>query len=571
MDFMINGKRCVLRGTPQSTLQWMQGKHVSGSLNQMGVKISNMALCVCPATLMHMIGSSTKPNSNIQTLLQDFSTVFDTPKDLPPIRSHDHIIPLLHNTPPISVRSYKHPPNQKDAIELMVKELLEAGVIRNSQSSFSSPIVMSLMNTVFKPYLRKFVLVFFDDILVYSKTRQVEYLGHIITEEGVSTDPTKIQAMESWPIPQIVKRLRGFLGLTGYYRKFIKNYAWISKPLTNLLKKDAFVWSPEAQESFLTLKQAMIQTPVLALPDFKKTFVVETDASGIGIGTIVTTHMVGSLFYWKGLHKGVKRLVRECDVCQRSKADLAAYPGLLKPLPIPDRISSDISMDFIVGLPRSQGKSAIFVVVDRLSKYAYFIALSHPYTATTVAQAFLDSVYKLHGLPDSIVSDKDSVFLSHFWQSLFKILKVELKVSTAYHPQTDGQTEVVNKCLECYLRCMTGERPKSSCLWPNTPLHTPYVAGESTVESVDRSLQARENAIEMLKFHIKRSQDRMKNYADLKRSEREFDVGIEESFDIKKYAEKMKEDDAKRIALNKGDTLFETNNTLTGTKELMKK
>nr|GEW12741.1 hypothetical protein [Tanacetum cinerariifolium] len=377
MDFMINGKRCVLRGTPQSTLQWMQGKHVSSSLNQMGVEISNMTLCVCPATLMHMNGSSTKPNSNIQTFLQDFSTVFDTPNDLPLIRSHDHIIPLLLNTPPISVRPYKHPPNQKDAIELMVKELLESGVIRNSQSSFSSPIVMvkkkdgtwrmcvdyimlnkytvkdkfpipiieelldelygakvfskldlrsryhqirmnpgdihktafrtheghyeflvmpfgltnapstfqSLMNTVFKPYLRKFVLVFFDDILVYSKNK--EYLGHIITEEGVSTDPTKIQAMGSWPIPQTVRQLRGFLGLTGYYRKFIKNYAWISKPLTNLLKKDAFVWSPKAQESFLTLKQAMIQTPVLALPDFEKTFVVETNASGIGIGAVL--------------------------------------------------------------------------------------------------------------------------------------------------------------------------------------------------------------------------------------------------------------------------------------------
>nr|GFB32715.1 hypothetical protein [Tanacetum cinerariifolium] len=100
MDFMINEKRCVLRGTLQSTLQWMQGKHVTSSLNQMGVKISNMVLCVCPATLMHMNWSSTKPNSNIQTLLQDFSTVFDTPKDLPPIRSHDHIIPLLPNTSP---------------------------------------------------------------------------------------------------------------------------------------------------------------------------------------------------------------------------------------------------------------------------------------------------------------------------------------------------------------------------------------------------------------------------------------------------------------------------------------
>ncbi|GJV30346.1 putative mitochondrial protein [Tanacetum coccineum] len=661
-------------------------------------------------------------------------------------RSHDHTIPLSPNTPPINIRPYKHPPNQKDVIELMVKELLEARIIRNSQSSFSSPIVMvkkkdetwrmcvdyrtheghyeflvmpfgltnapstlqALMNTVFKPYLRKFVLVFFDDILVYNKTKQVEYLGHVLNAKEVSTDPTKIQAMENWPIQQTVKQLRGFLGLTGYYRKFIKNYAWLGKPLTNLLKKDALVWSPEAQKSFMILKQAMIQTPVLALPNFQNTFVIETDSSGIGIGaeflavlmaldkwrgylldrhfkiktdhfslkyllnqrittpfrtkwlpkllgfdyeicynkgtenivadalsrvntasafpgvntasalsgvntaselskvntasaflrvntasalsgvntasefsgvntgsalnamilytitrgilkrkgkivvgkdeqlrttivqhyhadavgghsgTTVTAHRVGALFYWKGLHKTVKKYVRECDVCQRSKSNLVAYLGLLQPLPIPERIWSDISMDFIVGLPKSQGKSVIFVVVDRLSKYAHFMALSHPYTASFVAQAFLDSVYKLHGLPNSIVSDRDSVFLSHFWQSLFKILKVELKLSTAYHPQTDGQTEVVNKCLKCYLSKNSSIKvsPYEAIYGQTPPLHNPYVAGENAVESVDRSLQARENAIEMLKFHIKRSQDRMKKYADSKRSEREFDVGM---------------------------------------------
>ena len=122
-------------------------------------------------------------------------------------------------------------------------------------------------------------------------------------------------------------------------------------------------------------------------------------------------------------------------------------------------------MDFIVGLPKSQEKYVIFVVIDRFSKYAHFMALSHPYTSCSVAQMSLDSIYKLHGLPNSIVSDRDSVFLSHFWQLLFKLLKVDLKMSTSYHPQTDGQTEVVKKCLECFLRCMTGERPKEWVQW----------------------------------------------------------------------------------------------------------
>ncbi|GKA01220.1 ty3-gypsy retrotransposon protein [Tanacetum coccineum] len=158
------------------------------------------------------------------------------------------------------------------------------------------------------------------------------------------------------------------------------------------------------------------------------------DAVGGHSGTSVTAHKVGSLFYWKGLHKSVKKFIKECDVCQRNKADLAAYPRLSQPLLVPKKIWSEISMDFIVGLPKSQGKFVIFVVVDRLSKYAHFMAMSHPYTASFVAQVFLDSVYKLHGLPNSIVSDRDIVFLSHFWQSLFKLLKVELKMSTAYHP-----------------------------------------------------------------------------------------------------------------------------------------
>ncbi|GKF58746.1 putative mitochondrial protein, partial [Tanacetum coccineum] len=124
------------------------------------------------------------------------------------------------------------------------------------------------------------------------------------------------------------------------------------------------------------------------------------------------------------------------------------------------KIWSSISMDFIEKLPISHGKTGILVVVDRLSMYAHFMAMQHPFTASTVAQVFLDNVYRLHGMPDSIVSDRDKIFLSHFWQSLFKMLKVQLKMSTAYHPQTNGQTEIVNKCLECFLRCMTRERPK---------------------------------------------------------------------------------------------------------------
>jgi hypothetical protein len=175
-----------------------------------------------------------------------------------------------------------------------------------------------VMNVVLEPCLRKSVLVFMDDILVYSSSLEahvthltevlhllrqaqlfvktskcsfacdsLEYLGHIISTTGVATDPKKTKAMVDWPQPTTVTELRGFLGLTGYYRKFVKNYGVIAKPLTNLLKKKAFKWSDDATASFLELKQAMTSTPVLRLPDFHKQFFVETNACDSGIGAVL--------------------------------------------------------------------------------------------------------------------------------------------------------------------------------------------------------------------------------------------------------------------------------------------
>jgi RNase H-like domain found in reverse transcriptase/Reverse transcriptase (RNA-dependent DNA polymerase) len=171
---------------------------------------------------------------------------------------------------------------------------------------------------VFKLYLRKFVIVFFDDILVHNRdlehhinhlrlvlqtladnelfvkrskcsfgVNQVEYLGHIISKDGVATDPTKIEVMLKWPVPSSVRELRGFLGLTGYYRKFVKNYGILARPLTDLLKKNGFKWGLEAQNSFEQLKTAMVTVPVLKLPDFHQPFTVETDACQDGIGAVL--------------------------------------------------------------------------------------------------------------------------------------------------------------------------------------------------------------------------------------------------------------------------------------------
>ena len=129
-------------------------------------------------------------------------------------------------------------------------------------------------------------------------------------------------------------------------------------------------------------------------------------------------------FYWSGMKAMVKRIMDECDVCKQAKAERVAYPGLLQPLPVPQGTWEAITMDFIEGLPGSDGNNAIMVVVDRFTKYNHFIALSHPFTTQDIAQLFLDHFYKFHGLSAVIITDRDKIFTSLFWKELFKNLGV---------------------------------------------------------------------------------------------------------------------------------------------------
>lgn len=173
----------------------------------------------------------------------------------------------------------------------------------------------ALINEVFRDYLRKFILVFFYDILLYSASMEdhLAHLGkvlklmqqhqlcaklnkccfglakveHYISRDGVETDPRKIEVIPQWPPLKCQKDVRSFLGLTGYYRRFIKGYATISRPLTDLLKKDGFLWNAEIEQAFLALKKALTSTPILALPDFEQIFEIETDASNNGIGAVL--------------------------------------------------------------------------------------------------------------------------------------------------------------------------------------------------------------------------------------------------------------------------------------------
>ena len=143
----------------------------------------------------------------------------------------------------------------------------------------------------------------------------------------------------------------------------------------------------------------------------------------------------------------------ECLVCQKNKVETIKTPGLLQPLSIPSQCWEEVSMDFITGLPKSEGKSVIMVVIYKITKYAHFCALSHPSKANRVATAFMETIQMLHGNPKIIVSDKDPIFIGNFWMKLFYCLGTQLAHSSSYHPQSDGKAQIVNKCFEGYLRC----------------------------------------------------------------------------------------------------------------------
>jgi hypothetical protein len=633
----------------------------------------------------------------------------------------------------------------------------------------------ALMNDVLRLYLRRFALVFFDDILIYSSSwaehlqhlaitlkairdhhlhlkrskcsfgaASVAYLGHIISAAGVAIDADKVTEVESWPEPHYARALRGFLGLAGYYRKFIREFGIIAAPLTCLLRPDAFAWDDDATMAFRALETALTTGPILQMPDFDKPFTVDTDASGSGFGAVLhegagplaffsrpfaarhlkltayereligvvqavrhwrpylwghhfivrtdhfslkylldqrlstvpqhqwvnklfgfdfdveyrpgrlntvadalsrkdteaapaapgaavaaalsgpsfafldeihqggaaapdavhlqerlragelpapwhedaglllygtrvfepdfgdlrhqalqlahgvghegtqkTLHRLRAEFYIPGNRALVADWVRNCTTCQRNKTPALSPAGLLQPLEVPSQVWADISMDFIEGLPKVGGKSVIITVVDRFSKYTHFIPLEHPYTAVSVARAFFNGIVRLHGFPTSIVSDRDPVFTGNVWRDLFKLASVTLRMSTAFHPQTDGQSEVVNKIIAMYLRCITGDRPRAWVDWLswveycyNTSFHSalratpfevvygrppqlimPYRAGSARTEAAATLLRGHDAILTEARQRLIQAQQLARKYYDANHRELEFDVG----------------------------------------------
>lgn len=276
-------------------------------------------------------------------------------------------------------------------------------------------------------------------------------------------------------------------------------------------------------------------------------------SSGLGghSGVNATYQKVKSLFAWSHLKQAVQDYVAKCEVCAQAKSEHCKLPGLLQPLPVPPAAWHTISLDFIEGLPKSKSYDTILVVIDKLTKYAHFICLSHPYTASTVANAFLTHIYKLHGMPSVIISDRDRIFTSAFWQELFKLTETTLNMSSSYHPQTNGQSERLNQCLETYLRCMVHSCPSKWAnwislaeFWYNSTFHSvrgmsPFQAlyghkprhfgitvdDACTVSDLNQWLEERQSVLQHIQQNLSHAQHRMKMQADKNRMERSFEVG----------------------------------------------
>jgi len=581
-------------------------------------------------------------------------------------------------------------------------------------------------------------------------------------------DPQKIEAVVNWPRPTTVTEVRSFLGLAGYYRRFVKDFSTIAVPMTELTRKgEPYVWTERRDQSFQELKRRLTTAPILTLPDGVEGFSIYSDASRQGLGCVLMQHgkviayasrqlkihernypvhdlelaavifalkiwrhylygvsceiftdhkslkyiftqkelnmrqrrwlelikdydvniqyhpgkanvvadalsrkATGNLsllltsepsllaeidqlelevvirgtegilamyvaqpaileeikirqkedpklqkiregvervphpdfkivdglmrfrgricvpnisdireqildechksklavhpgqmkmyqnlrkvYWWRGMKWSVVDYVNRCFQCQQIKAERRKPAGLLQPLPIPEWKWEHITMDFIVGLPRTQkGNDSVWVIVDRLTKTAHFLPVKTTHSMDHLATLYIQEIVRLHGVPVSITSDRDTRFTSRFWKSFQKALGTWLSFSTAYHPQTDGQTERTIQTLEDMLRACSldlqgnweDHLPLAEFAYNNSFQSSigmaPYEAlygkqcrspacwtevGVNQLSGPDIILESTEK-VNVIRRRLKVAQDRQKSYADSKRREVEFQVG----------------------------------------------
>ncbi|GJR35765.1 reverse transcriptase domain-containing protein [Tanacetum coccineum] len=587
-------------------------------------------------------------------------------------------------------------------------------------------VFMDLMNRVCKPYLDKFIIVFIDDILIYSKDKKeheehlkailellkkeklyakfskcefwipkVQFLGHVIDSRGIHVDPAKIESIKDWASPKTPTEIRQFLGLAGYYRRFIEGFSKIAKSMTKLTQKGIkFDWGEKEENAFQLIKQKLCSAPILALPEGSEDFMENNYTThDLELGSVVyalkiwrhylyetkctmfidhksiqhildqkelnmrqrrwlellsdydcdiryhpgkanvvanalsrkerikplrvralvmtigldlpkqllETHIkalkpenlenedvggmirkdipkersvimheshkskysihLGSekmyqdmkkLYWWPNMKADIATYVSKCLICAKVKAEHQRPSGLLVQPEIPEWKWDNITMDFITKLPKSsQGLDTIWVIVDRLTKSAHFLPIRETDPLDKLARLYLNRIVTRHGIPVSIICDRDSKFTSNFWKSFQKALGTDLSMSTAYHPQTDGQSERTIQTLEDMLhacvidfgsgwvkhlslvefsynnsyhasikaapyKALYGRKCRSPVCWAEV--------GEAQLTGPEMIQETTEKIV-LIKQRIQAAQDRQKSYADLKRKPMEFEVG----------------------------------------------
>ena len=288
--------------------------------------------------------------------------------------------------------------------------------------------------------------------------------------------------------------------------------------------------------------------------EIRQTILQEAHASGYSVhpGASKMYKDLRQNFWWSGMKNEVTEYVARCLVCQQVKIEHQRPGGKLQPLPVPTWKWEQISMDFVMGLPKSQGqKDAIWVIVDRLTKCAHFIAIRSNWKPAKLAELYLQHIVRLHSIPSSIVSDRDGRFISEFWKKLHEGLGTQLNFSTAFQPQTDGQSERTIQTLEDMLRACVLDRPtdwESSLSlieftynnsWHASIKMAPFealygrkcrspVCWDDASDAIHIDLKLLEKTTEevaMIRQRMLTAQSRQKSYADPRRREVNFEVG----------------------------------------------
>nr|GEV73717.1 retrovirus-related Pol polyprotein from transposon 297 family [Tanacetum cinerariifolium] len=384
-------------------------------------------------------------------VIRDFPEVF--PKDLsglPPARPVKFQIDLILVAAPVARAPYRLAPSKMKELLEQLQELSNKGFIRPSSSPSGAPVLFvkkkdgSFMMCI---DYHKFVIVFIDDILIYSKDEKehkehlkailellkkeklyakfskcklwipkVQFLGHVIDSRGIHVDPAKIESIKDWASPKTPTEIRQFLGLAGYYRRFIEGFSKIDKSMTKLTQKGIkFDWGEKEENAFQFIKQKF------AARQF--------------------------WLYRKGARTLWSTVMRHTKAEHQRPSRLLVHPA------IPKWKWDNITMDFITKLPKSShGFDTIWVIVDRLTKSAHFLSIRENDLLDKLARLYLNKIVARHGIPVSIICDRDGRFISNFWRSFQKALGTDISMSTAYHPETDGQSERTIQTLEDMLR-----------------------------------------------------------------------------------------------------------------------